>query len=411
MKQFWKLICLIILNISFFVLLVGAGPTIETLPKIGTVSIKLIVRQLHRSYWEESFNFDFDATHRMPIAEPLGGIHPPGPNQRLEVRVWNDDLKNPQLLFLGIIRDIDINAYEDAKLTVTRTLADEGNVITWELSFWKEAANSGISGKFFERSFTIKAPVEIFSGSNLPVKLESIYTEKEKNVESQQRDVIVNLLINPNGNDYDALGQAKKTIFFQGQSTILPVEMFGVPLKTQEKFQADKPLLWGFDVVNKGDVYDPARGDYSTPPIISGQIRGLTINQGHPKANLYLTDSATKPAQVSCNNLGKCTIDFQYDAVEEGIVRVDYFGPSDDPSNEFKNWQAWDSFSLPASPTATADFSQTTTKIHPENNQGFFIVRLYPKYTGFNNRGEALNRNQFIDHWVQGFIRKIIVED
>ena len=137
-QQFGKLICQVILNISFLILLVGAGPIIETLPKVGTVNIRMIVQQPYKEYEEESLYFDFDATHRMPIAEALGGIKPPGPNQRLEVRVWDDDPRNPQLLFQGNIRGIDVGAYEKIKLTVNRVLADEGDMMTWQWRFGKK---------------------------------------------------------------------------------------------------------------------------------------------------------------------------------------------------------------------------------------------------------------------------------
>ncbi len=409
MQQFWKLICQIILNLSFFILLVGAGPTIETLPKIGTVNIRMIVQQPYKSYEEESLYFDFDATHRMPIAESLGGIEPPGPNQRLEVRVWDDDPRNPQLLFQGNIRGIDVGAYEKNKLTVNRILADEGDMMTWQMSFWKETPG-GV--KFYERALTLKVPVEIFSVNTLPVELEGFYTEMEKNVIPQQRDLIVNLLINPSGHEYDALGQAKTTIAPQDTATVLmPVELFAVPLENQATFQADKPFVWGFDVVDYGDTYDVDRGGYKNPPAVNGQIRGLTLTQGHPKASLYLTGSATEPAQVHCDNLGSCKLAFEYEAVEQGLLRVDYFGPSDDPSNEYKNWQAWDYFLLPASSEERAYFSQTLRSIQPEGDQGFFIIRLFPKATVFNDKGEALSKGQVIDHWIQGFIRKIIIEN
>ena len=276
------------------------------------------------------------------------------------------------------------------------------------MALWKETPG-GV--KFYERALTLKVPVEIFSVSALPIELEGFYTEMEKDVEPQQRDLIANLLINPSGHEYDALGQAKTTMAPQDIATVLmPVELFATPLENQASFQADKPFVWGFDVVNQDDTYDIARGGYETPPVMNGQIRGLTLVQGHPKASLYLTDSATEPAHVHCDNQDKCTLAFEYDAVEEGLLRIDYFGASDDPSNEYKNWQAWDYFLLPASPEERGYFSQTLRGISPEDDQGFFIIRLFPKATVFNDKGEALNKGKVIDHWVQGFIRKIILE-
>lgn len=409
MKLFWKLIGQIILNLSFLTLLVGAGPIIETLPKIGTVNIKMMVQQPLKEYEEESLYFDFDATHRMPIAESLGGIEPPGPNQRLEVKVWDDDPRNPQLLFQGIIRGIDVGAYEKIKLTVNRIVADEGDMMTWQMSLWRETPG-GV--KFYERVLTLKVPVKIFSVSTLPIELEGFYTEMEKNVVAGQRDLIVNLLINPSGHEYDALGQAKTTIAPQDAASVtMPVELFAVPLENQASFQADKPFVWGFDVVDYGDTYDDARGGYKNPPVVNGQIRGLTLIQGHPKASLYLADSAIEPAQVYCDKPSSCRLSFEYEAVEKGLLRIDYFGPSDDPNNEYKNWQAWDYFLLPASSENRAHFSQVLRSIQPEGNQGFFILRLFPKNTVFNDKGEALNRGQVINHWVQGFIRKIVVDN